>query len=580
MSDKLHRARHIREQQLADPEQIQGRHAGADRTLAPSGGPKTEPPDPPENEESDIGASAAIISICTIISRITGFLRTWAMAFTLGASLLSSSYQMANNLPNMLYELVVGGMLVTAFLPVYVSVKSKLGKQAGNEYASNLLTLVVVLLGTLSLLCIVFPGAAIYTQSFFSDQGDMDQATFFFQIFAIQIVFYGASSIVSGLLNANHDYLWSSIAPVANNVIVIASFILYALLVPVNAQLAMIILAVGNPMGVFVQMAMQIPALKRYGIILRPRIDLHDPTLRDTLAIGLPTVVVAVTSYITVSVQTAASLVFTDAGPSVMMYARLWFTLPYSFLVIPITTTMFTELSEMQARDDLAGMKRGITSGINQILFFTVPFMLYLIVFSYPLVSLLCVGAFTMDSAAMIAGYLAVLSVALPFYGVKMYLQKVFSSLRRMGVYAVINIVATIVQVAFTVAAALLVSHGADVNSVAAGEALFFVFADVCLFIVLRRIVGCFGFKSTVKACASSLALGLLGAAAGGGVLWCLQTFVAPLSGSLPQSLAYVAAGGIVSLVVTYGLALKLKVPESAMLSGLIGKVADKLRRG
>lgn len=612
MRDKLKRARHIHGQRPSETAGSRGKHAGIDRTLtsspANSGSPKHAPrtsgsaqgalgsstndgardlatddgsalSSSQQSSEEEIGSQAAIISICTIISRITGFLRTWAMAFTLGASLLSSSYQMANNLPNMLYELVVGGMLVTAFLPVYVSIKNQSGKRAGNEYASNLLTIVVVFLGILSALCIVFPSVAIYTQSFFSDQEDMSQATFFFQFFAIQIVFYGASTIVSGLLNANHDYLWSSIAPVANNVIVIASFILYATLAPYHEPLAMVVLAVGNPLGVFVQMAMQIPALKRYGIHLRPKINFHDPALRDTMAIGLPTVVVAVTSYITVSVQTAASLVFTDAGPSVMMYARLWFTLPYSFLVVPITTTMFTELSEMKARDNMEGVKRGITTGVNQILFFTIPFMLYLVVFAYPLVSLLCVGAFTMESVGIIAAYLVVLSFALPFYGVKMYLQKVFSSLRRMGIYAGINIVATIVQVAFTVAGALLVSYGVDVNSVAAGEVLFFVFADICLFIVLRRMIGPFGFASTIRTCISSLVLGLLGALAGAGVLWALQTFAGPLSGSLLQSLLYVVLGGIVSLLVTFGAALALRVPESSMLAGILSRLTRKGKR-
>ena len=71
-------------------------------------------------------------------------MRTWAMAFALGSTMLASSYQVANNLPNMLYELVVGGMLVTAFLPVYVSVKDRLGVKGGNEYASNLLSLTFI----------------------------------------------------------------------------------------------------------------------------------------------------------------------------------------------------------------------------------------------------------------------------------------------------------------------------------------------------------------------------------------------------------------------------------------------------
>ena len=118
-----------------------------------------------------VGASAALISICVIISRITGFARTWAMAFALGSTFVSSSYQVANNLPNMLYELVMGGMLITAFLPVYLSVKKQLGDRRGNEYASNLLTIVVVLLAIVSVLCMVFAGQIIYTQSFYSEPG-------------------------------------------------------------------------------------------------------------------------------------------------------------------------------------------------------------------------------------------------------------------------------------------------------------------------------------------------------------------------------------------------------------------------
>ena len=76
------------------------------------------PSDEPSAASVNIGGAAALISFFVIISRITGFLRTWAMAFALGSTMLASSYQVANNLPEMLYEMVIGGMLVTAFLPV------------------------------------------------------------------------------------------------------------------------------------------------------------------------------------------------------------------------------------------------------------------------------------------------------------------------------------------------------------------------------------------------------------------------------------------------------------------------------
>ena len=552
---------------------IVSKHAGADRTIARASQPE------PEDTTAAVGSSAALMSVCVMLSRITGFARTWVMAFALGSTLLSSSYQVANNLPNQLYELVVGGILVTAFLPVYMSVKKKLGRDASNRYASNLLTIVVLFLGVVSALCIAFPSAAIYTQSFYSDQNEMAQSVFFFQFFAIQIVMYGACAIVSGLLNANRDYLWSSIAPVANNVIVIATFVLYAVVAPQNQELALYIIAFGNPLGVFVQLAIQLPALKKNGIRIRPRVDFRDPALRETLGLGIPALFVMLCSTIVVSVQTAAAYGFSDNGPSILLYARQWFTLPYAFLAVPITTAMFTELADMQAEGDAEGVKRGIIGGTNQILFFMIPFALYLMVFALPLVTLYHAGAFTMDNVNSIATYMTVLAFALPVYGVNTYLQKIFSSLRKMGVFAAFNFVAGAAQIALTMFGAANVERF-PIEIIAAAEVLFYVVADVCLFAYLRRRLGPFGLRSVAKACARGLLFGGLGAAAGSGVLFALQMFVAPLSGSIPQALAYVLAGGIVALVVTFGLSIKLRVPEAAFVGSIVGKVKGKLGRG
>ena len=621
MSDKLARARHTRRAaQGADAPHpsdpgatsqlyVGGRHAGVDRTQqsAAPASPALRPaasqqpasptlagqPDAPsraaapaapaqqpaaDGAVASVGASAALISVCVMVSRITGFARTWAMAFALGSTLLSSSYQVANNLPNMLYELVVGGMLVTAFLPVYVSVKKKLGQRASNEYASNLLTIVVVFLGLISAFCMAFPSLVIYTQSFYSDQSQMLQSVFFFQFFAVQIVFYGASAIVSGLLNGNRDYLWSSIAPVANNVIVIATFLIYAAVASTNQELALYVIAIGNPLGVFVQMAIQLPALRRNGIRLRPRINLRDPALRETLGIGIPAVFVMVCSFAVVSVQNAASYNFADNGPSVLAYARLWFTLPYSFLAVPITTAMFTELSDMQAEGNVAGMKRGIMSGTNQIIFFMIPFALYLAVFSLPLVTLYHAGAFTMDSVQTIASYLAVFAVALPFYGVNTYLQKICSSLRKMHVFAGFNFLAGAVQIGVTMAAAAAPDRF-PLESIAVAEMLFYAVGDVCVFAYLRRHLGRLGFSGTLRSIGAGVLFGGLGAAAGAGVLWALQAYVAPLSGSIPQAFGYVVAGGLVALVVTFVPAVALKVPEARFVANIAGKLGRKLAR-
>lgn len=522
------------------------------------------------------GSSAALISVCVMISRITGFARTWVMAFALGSTMLSSSYQVANNLPNQLYELVVGGMLVTAFLPVYLSAKKKAGENAGNDYASNLLTIVVVFLGAVSALCIAFPHIAIYTQSFYSDQSEMTQSVFFFQFFAIQIVLYGGTAIVSGLLNANRDYLWSSIAPVANNLIVITTFVLYAITAPRNPEMALYIIAIGNPLGVFAQLAIQLPALKRNGIRLRPHINFRDPMLRETVSLGVPATLVMLCSLIVVSVQNAASYSFADNGPSVLLYARQWFTLPYAFLAVPITTTMFTELSHMQAEGDIEGVKRGIASGTCQIIFFMIPFALYLMVFSVPLVTLYHAGSFTLENVSSIASYMSVLAIGLPAYGVNTYLQKTFSSLRKMGTFAVFNFVASAVQITVTMIAA---TNGSwlPIETIAIAETLFYITADVCLFAYLRHHLGALNLRSVAKSCGSGLIFGGLGAAAGAAVLFILQVSIAPLSGSIPQALCYVVAGGLIALVVTFGLSIKLHIPEAAFIESVTAKVKQKL---
>lgn len=528
-----------------------------------------------------VGTSAAVISICTIISRITGFARTWAMAFALGATFVSSSYQVANNLPNMLYELVMGGLLATAFLPVYLSVKKKLGKRQSEEYASNLLTIVVLGLGIVSALCMIFPAQVIYTQTFYSNQEEMSLSVFLFQFFAIQVVFYGASSIISGLLNANRDYLWGAIAPVFNNLIVIATFFAYAFIAPVNQSLAFLVIAIGNPLGVFVQLIIQLPALKRNSIRLRPRIDLRDPALRETVQIGLPAIFVTICSFATVSVSNAASYCFADNGPSVIAYSRLWFTFPYSFLTIPVATAMFTELSDMQADGNTKGVVSGIINGSNQIFFLMIPFALYLIVFSTPLVTLYHMGAFTEDSIAQIALYLAVMAIALPFYGVNTYLQMVFSSIRKMGVFSIVTFVASAAQIGIIAAAVWAAQNGlpSSIEAIACGTIAAYVIGDVILFAYLRSHFATMRLRSTLVACLRGLLLGLLGSGAGALTLIGLQTLGGPLSGSIGQAFAYTVAGGLVALIVTFGPAVKLKLPEAAFVTNIVGKISRKLHR-
>ena len=519
------------------------------------------------SDYSTVGRSAGLMTVLTILSRVTGFIRTWAMAAAIGMSLLSSSYQVANNLPNMLYELVMGGMLVTAFLPVYMGVRREQGREASNEYVGNLLGILLLVLGGISLVGTVFAPGFIWTQSFLSgDGGSMDTAAFMFRFFAIQILFYGLGSVFSGVLNAHRDYFWSTFAPVLNNVIVIASFIGFA---PVSAQFGehagIILISAGTTLGVFVQMACQIPALGKYGVHPHIHIDFKDPALRQTIALGIPTLLATVCTFVQTSIINAAALVVQpETGPSVIAYARLWYTLPYALIAVSLSTALYTELSHDAQEQDYDSVRSGISNGVAQILFFLIPFALYLIVFARPLNMIYCTGKFDESGVALVSEFLIYQAPSLPLYGAVVLMQKSFSALLDMKPFGRYCLYSTIGQVGSVLLFGVVLGYG--MPAIALSYVVDYVILVGCSLWWLRRRLHGLQVKSILHGGFFGLMLGGLGAAAGAGVMWALEHFFGALGGSILITLGYVCVAGIVSLAVTIGLAIAFKVPEVSSL--------------
>lgn len=519
------------------------------------------------SDYSTVGRSAGLMTALTIVSRVTGFIRTWAMAAAIGMSLLSSSYQVANNLPNMLYELVMGGMLVTAFLPVYMGVRREQGRDASNEYVGNLLGILLLLLGGISVLGTVFAPGFIWTQSFLSgDGGSMNTASFMFRFFAIQILFYGLGSVFSGVLNAHRDYFWSTFAPVLNNVIVIASFMGFA---PVSAQFGeragIILIAAGTTFGVFVQMACQIPALGKHGVHPHIHIDFKDPVLRQTIALGIPTLLATVCMFVSTSITNAAALVVQpETGPSVIAYARLWYTLPYALIAASLSTALYTELSHDAQEKDYDSVRTGISRGVAQMLLFLIPFALYLIVFARPLNMIYCAGKFDESGVALVSEFLVYLALSLPLYGVVVLMQKSFSALLDMKPYGRYCLYSAIGQAGSVLLFGVALGYG--MPAIALSYVVDYVILVGCSLWWLRRRLHGLQVKSILHGGFFGLLLGGLGAAAGAGVLWALEHFVGALGGSILVTLGYVCVAGIVSLAVTFGLAVAFKMPEVSAL--------------
>lgn len=531
-----------------------------------------------EEVESLAARKANGASLLIIASRITGFGRTMAQANALSGALMSvaSCYTVASTLPNFLYELVMGGMLITSFLPVYLSVRRRRGHAGAADYASNLLSLVLLAMGAMSVLCLVFAVPLVWTQSAgASSEFDFDLAVWFFRFFAFEVMLYGASSVISGVLNAERDYVWSNAAPILNNVITIASFTIYAYLVNSGTMAwdqALIVLAVGNPLGVASQVLIQLPALRRHGVRLRFRVDLHDPALRETLAIGLPTLVVTFASFPTNAVQSSCALQVTANGAAIAYYSRVWYVLPYSILAIPISTTMFTELSNYRVAGRMDAYRHTVASGIRKIAFTLIPCTLLLVVFAPYLIAV--IGGFDAHDAQLTATYLQFQAIALPFYGVSTYFQKICSSLMRMRIYALATVVASAIQVAFCIV--LTPIYGLYV--VPFSSTFLFIAVDVISFVSVRREIGPFGMRSVVVSSLYALGFGMLGAAAGAAVLAGMSALLGPAEGLL-ANLAYTLVGGMAAIVACFGTAYLCHRSEAPFFDAFFEKLGRAVVR-
>ena len=178
-------------------------------------------------------------------------------------------------------------------------------------------------------------------------------------------------------------------------------------------------------------------------------------------------------------------------------------------------------------------------------------------------------GNFSAQNLQLTADYLAVLSLSLPAYGVCTYLQKVCSSLRRMYLYAISIILGSAMQVAFC----LFLTPVGGLMMVPLSSLFFFAMVDVVTFVSLRRHLGQMGLRAVVVSAIKSCLVGLAGSAVGAGILFALARVMGPTGGSMLRSLIFTFAGGIPALLVTFGLAIALKMPEASTFTNLLARL-------
>lgn len=509
------------------------------------------------------------MSVSTFASRLTGFVRTWAMGFALGVTAIADSYDIANNLPNMLFELLAGGVLSSVFIPLFMERMRNDGEEDAWRFASYVLNIMVIVLGIIAAVATLWPQPFVRSQTLTVSADQARLAIWLFRFFAVQIVFYGAGLVFTGVLNSYRRFLAPAIAPIFNNIVVTVALLgFYVPFRETNPDLALTGLAVGTTLGVFVMAAVQVPALLKLGGTYVPRIDWHHPGLRTVGLKMLPILVYVITNLVGVTFRTNYAVATGEGGQAALRYAWQFYQLPYGIFAVALATAIFPELAERANARDMTGFKQMFARGLRATMVLIVPLAALLALLSTPLITLYRAGRFTAEDVPIVAGVLMWWAIALPFFAGYMFVLKSFYSLQDTRTPMYTNIGATTVHI---VLYAVLVRgmagwEGLGIIGVPIADGLFFFGHLLALLLILRHRVG----PLDGRAITHTFLRVALASGAGALVAWAVMTLTEGLLAVPAGFLIQLALSGVAGLLVAYGAMAALKVPELSMVTGRI----------
>jgi len=525
---------------------------------------------------TSIVRNSAVMSVGTGLSRLTGFLRLSALVWALGISgnRVADAYNTANTAPNIIYELALGGILSSVLVPVFVEWLQNRGEDETADVARRLLSLTVALLSTIMVLGIIFapwimklyasgiedPARKAYTEAL---------GTFLLRFFMPQIVFYGIGAVATAMLNAHRKFAAPMFAPILNNLIVVATCVIYALMAgatrgqpgftPTLAE--KLVLGIGTTLGVVVMTLALWPSIRRTGFRFHWRGDWRHEAIRRIAQLAKWVVVYVVVNQIGYLIVVILALHTGQGAFSAYQAAFILFQLPYAIFAVSIFTALLPAMSSRWSASDIPGFRAMLARGLRMTAFIVIPASAGYLVLADPIVRLLLQhGATGARDAESITSILMLFSIGLFSFSAFQLLLRAFYSTQDSRTPALANVA----SVGLNITVNLLLVGTMGVRGLALGHAVAYTFGAFLLATLLRRKLGGLDGGAVTRGLAKILVASAITAA----VAWGTSTLIAHLLpgaglGALAlQVLISVAAG----LIVFLGIATALHMEELSLV--------------
>ncbi len=516
---------------------------------------------------SSLLRSNMVVAAGTALSRLTGLLRVMVLAAVIGKAALGDLYRIGNETPNIVYELLLGGVLSASLVPLFTSFNEK----DDDESTNAVITVASVALLVITAVALIAAPLVFRIYSInVSGEVDADSfrraGTMLTRIFLIQILFYGLTALVSALLNSRRRFFAASWSPVLANVITIAALLSLPdagdagdagdggwsyLRVLDNTRLRLT-LGLGATVGIAAMALTLVVAVRRTGFSFRPVWNLKHPAVRKLAIMSGWTLGYVVANQASVAV--IRNLADPGSGDTSAYFdAYTFFVLPHGLLAVSIATTFIPEMAQAVARRDRGTFVDRTSLGIRLVSLLTLPAGILMFVLRRSIVgALLQHGEYSSADADITARALAGFALGLCAFSVYLFVLRGFYAHHDTRTPFLINVGENLLNIVL----AVILVRRYDVMGLGASFALAYAIAAVWALAVLAGKVHTFPLREVF----SSLARMLVAGALGGEAAWVVARNVGGnvgIGGAVRFSVAGLA--GIVAYVIAL---LALRAPE------------------
>ncbi|MGR6322836.1 murein biosynthesis integral membrane protein MurJ [Micromonospora soli] len=549
--------------------------------------PGVEATAPPQEvvAETSAAANSAVMAIGSLVSRGTGFVRNLMIGAALGNA-VGNAYTTAQFLPNQVYEFLLGGVLTSVLIPVLVR-RRKTDPDRGEAYAQRLLSLAVLALAAAALIAVILAPVitAIYASG--KDAAYTGLVNDLSYLMLPMLFFTGVSALIAAVLNTRGHFAAPMWAPILNNLVVVGVLGLYIgvygakALRPDQMTAGRILLVGGGTLlGVAVQAAGLLPALRKVGFRWKWRFDFRELGLRELARLGgwmfCYVGVNQLGLFVVVNLLTrAASGKNANAGLLIYNNVFLLLMMAHGIIAVSIITALMPRMSAAAAEGRFRDVTADLSRGTRMVTAVLAPVAVCYAVLAGPIaVVIFRYGAFTGENAVATSTVLLVAAVGLVPFAISQLFTFAFYALPDTRTPALVNIPVVVLRVILQVGLFLAFSATFAAAGMMLGNAISYVAAAVISALLLRPRVGRIGLGGIMRTM-GRVVVAALGAALVG-------LLVVKLLPGDPANLSWLAAavqlviGGAVIGATYLGLAMVLRIGE---ITEVVGMVRRRLGR-